>query len=231
MKSLYLLIDLGSVLVPFIFSFHPKLRFDRCFKPYFLANFISAFIFLVWDALFTARGIWGFSDRYTLGPRIAGMPLEEVMFFFCIPFACVFTFHCLSILRPVRLSRKSGILFFTLFSLVLLVLGFYHIDKAYTAVTFISTALLILLFFFVFKTEWLGPFFAVYPILLIPFFIVNGILTGTGLDEPVVWYDNLENMNIRIGTIPVEDAVYGLELIILTLFFYEIFRKKMNDHA
>jgi hypothetical protein len=157
---------------------------------------------------------------------VAGMPIEEVMFFFCIPFACIFTFHCLRIFRTITWGQKTTHVFFTLFSLFLLIIGLVFHDRAYTAVTFISTALLIMIFVFIFKTSWLGPFFTIYPILLIPFFIVNGILTGTGLDEPVVWYNDLENLGIRMGTIPVEDSIYGLELIILTLFFYEIFRKR-----
>jgi lycopene cyclase domain-containing protein len=63
--------------------------------------------------------------------------------------------------------------------------------------------------------------FTVYLLLLIPFFIVNGILTGTGLEEPVVWYNDEENLGIRLLTIPVEDVVYGFELFLLTVFFFE----------
>ena len=80
------------------------------------------------------------------------------------------------------------------------------------------------------RVKWLAPFISIYPVLLIPFFIVNGILTGTGLEEPVVWYNNAENMGIRMGTIPVEDVFYGMELIILTLFFYEMFKSKKSEH-
>jgi len=94
MKFTYLPVDFCILIVPLIFSFHPRLRFGNYFNEYFLANIISAFIFLVWDAIFTANGVWGFSDRYTLGLRIFQMPIEEVLFFFCIPFACLFTYHC-----------------------------------------------------------------------------------------------------------------------------------------
>ena len=65
--------------------------------------------------------------------------------------------------------------------------------------------------------------------LLIPFFIVNGILTGTGIDEPVVWYNNAENLSIRILTIPIEDIFYGFELIILTIYFQELFKIRFKE--
>jgi lycopene cyclase domain-containing protein len=61
----------------------------------------------------------------------------------------------------------------------------------------------------------------IYLFLLIPFFIVNGILTGTGLEAPIVWYNNQENLGVRLLTIPIEDTFYGFELIVLNVFFYE----------
>ena len=67
---------------------------------------------------------------------------------------------------------------------------------------------------------------SIYPVLLIPFFFVNGILTGSGLQEPVVWYNNAENSGIRLFTIPVEDVFYGFELILLNIFLYEYFKSK-----
>lgn len=57
-------------------------------------------------------------------------------------------------------------------------------------------------------------------IILVPFFIVNGILTG-GLGKTVVSYNPLHNLNIRLYTIPLEDAVYGFVLCILNIFFIE----------
>jgi lycopene cyclase domain-containing protein len=64
-----------------------------------------------------------------------------------------------------------------------------------------------------------------YLVILLPFFIVNGILTGTGLEEPVVWYNDNENMGVRLFTIPVEDTIYGFLLIGLNITLYEFFKR------
>src|ERR1044071_4301831 len=95
MKFTYLLVNIFSIIVPFVFSFHPKIRFDKKFKIFFAANIMSALCFLIWDSFFVVKGVWGFNDEYTLGFKVFNLPIEEVFFFICIPFSCVFTFYCL----------------------------------------------------------------------------------------------------------------------------------------
>ena len=51
--------------------------------------------------------------------------------------------------------------------------------------------------------------------MLIPFLIVNGLLTGSFLDNPIVWYSELEIVGYRIFTIPVEDAFYCMAMMLI----------------
>ncbi|MCX8474030.1 MAG: lycopene cyclase domain-containing protein, partial [Sediminibacterium sp.] len=95
----------------------------------------------------------------------------------------------------------------------------------YTFYSLVSTGFLMLFLIFIMKVRWLPKILSIYPVLLIPFFIVNGILTGSGLESPIVWYNNAENLAIRLRTIPVEDIFYGLELILLNIYFFEILKK------
>ena len=225
MKNLYLAIDLLTIAVPFLFSFHPKLQFYKHWKAFFGANVLAGAIFISWDILFTHWKVWGFNPTYLTGNYFFNLPIEEVLFFICIPFSCVFTYHCLNRFFTFSWKDKLETRFVLVLSISFLLLGMIFWGRAYTSATFISLSLFLLVLKFVLKVTWLPKILTIYPILLIPFFIVNGILTGTGLDAPVVWYDNLENLNVRLGTIPVEDVFYGLELILLNLFFYERFKK------
>jgi lycopene cyclase domain-containing protein len=56
--------------------------------------------------------------------------------------------------------------------------------------------------------------------------MVNGILTGSFIDEPVVLYNNDENLGIRLGTIPIEDIGYAFTMILMSLVMITKIEKK-----
>lgn len=221
MNPVYLIVDLSSVLVPFLFSFHPKLKFYLHFKAVWPALLFPAILFLLWDSLFTFMGVWGFNPRYLIGVNLFNLPLEEILFFICIPYACLFTYYCLNLFYQFKWSNQITRLIVLSIVIVLLLIGGLNLEKAYTSTTFLGTAIILVLLTFVLKVSWLAKLLSIYPVLLIPFFIVNGILTGTGLDEPIVWYNDSENMGIRLLTIPIEDIVYGFEMMLLSVFVFE----------
>ena len=175
--------------------------------------------------MFTARGVWGFNPLYVTGISIFNLPIEEVLFFICIPFACVFTYHSLSLFWKIKWSPAAENTVVSILAAGLLLAGLFNYDKLYTVVTFIGTALALVALRYYFKVTWLPRFLMVYLVLLIPFFIVNGVLTGTAIEGEVVWYDDAENLGIRLGTIPVEDIIYGFLLIMMNVFFFERFKK------
>src|SRR5690606_557036 len=204
MNYLYLLVNFFTISIPLVFSFHPRIKFHRHWPAFLAAAVLVAIPYLVWDSLFTRAGYWGFNDRYVTGIFLMNLPLEEVLFFICIPFSCVFTYFCLDKFYDLAWSPRTERIFCILFSLFLILVGFIFWERSYTSITFISLGLLCLLLKFVARIDWFGKAVVVYGILLLPFFIVNGILTGTGLEEPVVWYNSHEHLGVRLLTIPVE---------------------------
>ena len=218
--SLYLWIDLLSLSVPLLASFHPRIRLYKNWKALFMALMITLVPFIIWDAFFTARGYWGFDQNYVSGIYLFYLPLEEWLFFICIPYACVFTHLAIVELYPkLRLSpsvvRVVTYSLMVIFALLLLL----NFDRAYTVVDTIFAIVVLTVAWRMFRNV-LGAFYLTFLVMLIPFFIVNGILTGTGLERPVVWYDNMENLNVRLGTIPVEDVIYAFSLILMNLLLF-----------
>ncbi len=222
----YLLVNFLTIIICFIFSFHPKIRFDRHFFAFIKAAFLVAIPFITWDVYFAIERVWWFHPNYILGVYFFGLPLEEILFFFCIPFSCVYTYFCLEkfgILKGQKLGSPWLLFFVMLLMLVVLCL---NISRVYTAVAFITTFLVMLWLVLRANDVVRSKINNVYLILLIPFLLVNGVLTGTGLESAIVNYDNRENLSIRVLTIPVEDAVYAYELIALNIVVFNYFRKK-----
>jgi lycopene cyclase domain-containing protein len=224
--STYLLVNLSAVLIPLIFTFHPALRFDRRYAAFWPAVLLVAALFIGWDIWFTSMGVWGFNAAHLSGLYLFNLPVEEVLFFICIPYACVFTYHCFQKLYAPRPGPVSQRAITVVLSAALLILAVVHLDRSYTAMTFSLLAATILILQFVTTARWLGGFYFSYLVLLVPFFIVNGILTGTGLREPVVWYDDAENLGVRLFTIPVEDVFYGMLLVLWVVWGMESIEKK-----
>lgn len=209
-KYYYLLIDFFTILFPLLLSFDKKVAFYKHWKSIFSGLLFGGIIFLIWDHYFTIHQIWSFNPKFISGIHIASLPIEEVLFFILIPYACLFIWHCVEAYFPKTIGLKSSKWFWyilLLFSLIMIIV-FY--DRMYTLITF---ALLSVITIYYIRNEkpWHSSFIIAYIISLIPFFIVNGLLTSI----PIVLYNDLENVSFRWGTIPFEDSFYMLGLLLL----------------
>ena len=182
---------------------------------------IPALIFITWDNWFTGMGVWGFNQRYITGLYIAHLPIEEVLFFICIPYACLFTYEAVNYYKKSDPLPDNGNRITWILIVGLLAVGIKNYDRWYPSVTFLATAVFLIFLTLIVRPAYLGRFYFAYLFILIPFFIINGILTGTGLPEPVVWYNDAENLGIRMFTIPFEDTFYGMLLILMNVSIFE----------
>lgn len=225
----YLLVDIACIVIPLLASFYTKHSFYKEWKHFFKANIIVAFLFIIWDYFFTKLGVWGFNNDYLTGIYLKNLPLEEILFFICIPYACVFSYFAFKyIIKNNPLEKVQPIITYTLIT-ILLVVAFFNFTKLYTSVTFISASLF--LAFLKYRGANMSYYYLSYVFILPFFFISNGILTGSFLLEPIVWYNDFENLGIRISNIPVEDSIYGMLLIFMNIELYEFFKgRKRKTH-
>jgi len=218
---------LFSFIIPFIASFNSKIKFKNYFSSVFITLLISSVPFILWDIYFTYLGVWGFNPEHNLGILFLGLPLEEILFFFIIPFCCLFTYFVLKRFDIFNLRFNNVIL--KLFALILFIIGIIFYERAYTLSVCLLSALVMLNISYS-KLKWNGYFFSTYILIsLIPFIIVNGILTGyLHVNTPPVWYNNTEIIGLRFLTIPVEDFLYNFVLMYINYMLFEFYCRKKH---
>ena len=223
---LYFLLNLSSLSIPFIYSFNKKMNFIKQWKTVFLSIILVAVFFIIWDVVFTEKGIWGFNPDYHLPYKIAGLPIDEILFFVCIPYASIFIHYSLEFFKPNLLLSEKVVKNISIFFLIIvLVTLFFNLDKWYTSINY-GLLIITLLVGFYFGKDILKRFYIAFVIILIPFFIINGILTGSFIQEPIVWYNDAENLGIRLFTIPIEDIGYAFNMLFWVIFLNETLKKQ-----
>lgn len=220
-EVIYLWLMVFTLIGPLSHSFDRRIYFYKKFWALWPAISFTAFYFLVWDYFFTIDGVWGFNPRYLWGPHFFSLPVEEISFFFIVPFACVFLYEVMKYYVPRDIFFPYWKQISIAWILILLPLIATFHDRAYTAIASAGSVALLLAQLLWLRGSYMGRFWMGYLISLIPFFLVNGVLTGSFIEEPVVWYNNNENMGVRMGTIPVEDSIYLLWLLLSVITIYE----------
>lgn len=215
--SLYFFLNIGSLFIPFIYSFDKRLNYVKRWKVIFSGITITAVFYIIWDIIFTKLGVWSFNPRYHSGVEFFDLPIEEWLFFICIPYSSLFIHYVYHYFFPtISLSDRTVKSLYWVLMVVLIPTIILHYNKLYTSVNY--TVLVLLLTYTVFKEPGiLNTFFITFLIVLVPFSLINGILTGSFIEEPVVIYNNNENLGIRLVTIPIEDIGYAFSMLLMSL--------------
>lgn len=214
----YLLFNLLVIIVPLLCSLMPPFRSFMRWKATIAAILPMAGIFLLWDAAVIGKH-WWFHPSYITGITLARLPIEEILFFFSVPFACLFVWKVLNhFARGTRHPHNQplplwGVVVLSLCTEILFLCG-----KSYTGLVVVAwIALLILhrvLSYPLRSSSILTPFIF---FVLVSTFIWNGFLTAL----PITIYDPSYQLGIHIWTLPIEDFVYGLVLIMGTVMLFE----------
>jgi lycopene cyclase domain-containing protein len=226
-KYTYLLINVFTILFPVVLSFDKRVAFYKSWKFIWPGMAITGLVFLFWDVLFTIHGVWSFNERYITGIKFFELPIEEILFFLTVPFACIFIYSCLNYYVKWSISNDVARSISGLLAIASAFILLDNFNRLYTVVTFSLLAIVLLVLLFVVKADWLNRFYMAYLVSLIPFYIVNGLLTSI----PVVLYNNHQNLDIRIWTIPFEDHFYSMALLLMNIAFFEYFRSRKTTTA
>lgn len=228
--TLYFKLLLFTISFPLLASWDKRFEYSKKFKFLFPSVFITGAFFIVWDIIFTKNGVWGFSEKHTTNINILDLPIEEWLFFLIIPFSCVFIYESVKYFFDLKKIEKASRNILMSVGVMLLVTSLVNYEKSYTFWNFLFCGVFLLIITFK-KKSFHSYFLVSYLFHLIPFIIVNGILTDGNFDfnyetDPVVWYNNNENLSVRFITIPIEDFFYSMLLLLMNVTFYEKFQSK-----
>jgi len=225
MNWFYLILNLGTLLGPLALSFDKNVQYRKVWGKSLLSALIIAIPFIIWDIIFTQNGFWGFNPDFILGIYIYHLPIEEILFFIIIPFACTFIYECCKyFLRNYSFTIFNRVFAF-LIPIYAVTLTFLDDVGYYTLLSILSASAVL---FWMMK----NPNYRFIPIAffisLLPFFIVNGFLTGGMTEAPVVWYNDAQKVDQRIFTIPMEDILYNFALLVSNLLLFEKLNQRFS---
>lgn len=222
----YALVLLFTVVICFISSFDKRILFVNHFTSFIKSALIVAVPYILWDVWFTSEGVWWFDTSYTLGWVVAGLPIEEWLFFICIPFSCVFTYFCIDKFFDLTGLKMFNNLIVFVSIIIYSLIALLNYDKLYTFITALSIIISMIYLHMVVHAKWISQASFTYTILMLGFFPVNGVLTGSWIPSAIVNYNPNEFLGIRMLTIPIEDAVYGYAQFLWVLYFFKMFENK-----
>ena len=103
---------LGCTLAgPLLLSFDRKVAFYKKWKRLFPAMVLPAVFYVAWDIYFTSKGVWSFNEAYITGAKLFNLPVEELLFFFVVPYCAVFIYECIRCYFPRVKNKKNGNLY------------------------------------------------------------------------------------------------------------------------
>jgi lycopene cyclase domain-containing protein len=219
-KYFYFIVLAITIGYPILQSFEKRIKFYKSWSVLFPSIILMSFMHIPIDIIFTKIGVWSFNHEFVYGYFIAGLPVEEWLFFIIIPFSCLFLYKVIKyFFNP---SPPTPLLYYLTFftGIILIVLAIVFFESIYTSFYF-SMAGATLIIIHLTKPAWWKDFLFMYLIALIPFLIINGFLTGSFTNNAVVVYNEAHILGIRILNIPIEDMVYCFQILVTVVAIYE----------
>jgi len=224
----YLIIDFLIFIFPFLFSFKWKFKYYKYYKPLFASIAIVGISYIIWDVIVTSRGDWWFEEEFLIGIKLLGLPIEEILFFIVVPYACIFIYeNLLYFVKNKEIYFNKW--FYIGISVLFIILGVIFRNQDYTILAMFSCALFFILSSTISADMLKSRNYWLYIILsFIPFIIFNFLLTSiivVSYNPSAIWGGN-GAWNGRFFTIPFEDFFYNYSMLSFYLMVYLYFRRK-----
>ena len=229
-SSTYLLFNIIVFVPVLVLGVVSKIKIHRLWQLYALCIVLVSLPFMYWDIWATSQGHWDFNPIHVGTVRIAGVPIEEMLFFITVPFACIFVWEVVG--RYVRFKRQMhlslalwGMAVVGILATILLLANW---GNGYTRTVMIATLTTVGLYARYGQSLLRLKAFWLYQLVLIFMFVIaNSILTSL----PIITYGSHAIIGVRIGTIPLEDFFFNFALINLWILVWENLKQRLKTKS
>lgn len=209
----YLLFNLIVFVPVLILSFKTDVKPHRHWRALLGAFLLVCIPFILWDIWAVRAGHWGFNANYAIDRRIAGLAIEEILFFVTVPFAMIYVWGVIkkfvtnnqikTWIPLAALSAATG-------SAVALLILYW--GNGYTRAAMIATLIAVVVVACS-RLLFTKRFWMFQLALLAIFLVANWVLTAI----PIIVYSNAEIIGTKVLTIPIEDFFFNFAFINLFL--------------
>ena len=185
---------------------------------------IMSVIFVIIELMFLRVKVWWFNNDYITGIFVfKNIPLERFISFIIIPICCVLIYEHIIYKAPKLKLQSVSFWISVVLGTLALYFAITNTDRLYTFVYMILASTIILWqIFYGNHKAWLTHFYLMFLIALIPFTIINGLLTSL----QIIAYNEQEIMTTNIYPIPAEDFIYFLVMIFMVIMLYEPLKQR-----
>ena len=222
MNFTFFLINTGLLLIPAVLFSSPKLRFKANSKFITLAALINMFVFSIPGEYLTRIKAVVFNPPYLTGMTLWELPAEELLLYISLPVCGLAIYLYLNARFPALKYEKYSLAFSNIIAGICIAMIWFGHRQAYTLVTFTMLLAFILYVEYVNPIRFMYKYYRALLLSLVPVNIIYALLTSI----PVIQYNTAETLKFGWGYIPLENQFYFAAMLLLSVYFFELFRNK-----
>jgi energy-converting hydrogenase Eha subunit E len=220
MNYLFLLLILAASILLSVIALRSK-AFSS-WKPVFSAIAAGALFNVMLSFAFSNLNIVQYQSKYLSAGQADGIPLEQVLLSFALPFAFLVIYGFLNSAKPITKTDKFSLSISNVLMGLSIAMLFFAYNKGLAVVTF--SLLLLLLFYLEYRNQlrFMLPFYRAYAVALILFLVVFVPINALSIYR----YTKGQTIELSIAYIPFEAYFSFLTMGLVTVFAYELSKRR-----
>jgi hypothetical protein len=209
--------------IPIISSFlAARFKILNNVKPVLLATGITGIVFALINGLYHFLGVVIFAPGQVSGLYVAGMPIEQLLLCFVLPYSFILIYLYLNSAFRTGLTDKYSLSVSNVVMGLSIAMIFFAYSKWHPLITF--SILLLLLFYIEYmnRIRFMLQFYRSFLIALALFLLIYIPLNAFGL----IRHDVSQTIELNLAFIPFESYFGFLELGLTSILLLELFKRK-----